>query len=167
MKTMNPIEIIKDLPNKKLMIVRKFEASPERVWKAWTESHLLDQWWAPKPWKAETKTFQFKDGGQWLYAMVSPKGEKHWCIVDFHTIIPSKSFQTICFFCDENGKKDPSMPQMNWKNEFHATETGSKVVVEISFSTEADITKIIQMGFEAGFTMGLENLEHYLMVPSN
>jgi uncharacterized protein YndB with AHSA1/START domain len=45
----------KDLQNKKLTVVREFDAPLERVWEAWTKSEILDQWWAPKPYKTETK----------------------------------------------------------------------------------------------------------------
>ena len=55
----NHTEIIKDLPNKKITITRNFDSQPEHVWRAWTESELLDQWWAPKPWRTETKTLDF------------------------------------------------------------------------------------------------------------
>ena len=41
--------ITKDLANKKIFVVREFEGTPEQVWQAWTESELLDKWWAPKP----------------------------------------------------------------------------------------------------------------------
>ena len=47
--------ITKDLANKKLFVIREFEGTPEQVWEAWTESELLDKWWAPKPWKAKQK----------------------------------------------------------------------------------------------------------------
>jgi hypothetical protein len=76
----------KDIPNKQLTVVRDFEAPVDLVWKAWTESEILDQWWAPKPWKAETKVMDFKVGGRWLYCMVSPNAEQHWCRVDFRAI---------------------------------------------------------------------------------
>ena len=36
------------------------------------------------------------------------------------------------------------------------------VDVEISFTREADMEKIIAMGFEAGFTMALGNLDELL-----
>ena len=62
--------ISKDAANKKLIVVREFDAPLEEVWKAWTEKDLLDQWWAPKPWKAKTKTMDFREGGIWLYSMV-------------------------------------------------------------------------------------------------
>lgn len=34
----------KDAANKKIIVVREFEASPDEVWKAWTDSNMLDQW---------------------------------------------------------------------------------------------------------------------------
>ena len=49
------MQINKDVDNKKMTITRSFDAPVSDVWRAWTESKLLDQWWAPKPWKAETK----------------------------------------------------------------------------------------------------------------
>ncbi len=58
--------ISKDAANKKLIVVREFDAPLEEVWKAWTDSNILDKWWAPKPWKAKTKTMDFREGGLWL-----------------------------------------------------------------------------------------------------
>ena len=51
---------------------------------------------------------------------------------------------------------------MHWKNLFHKTGEGTKVEVEITFAKTADLEKIIEMGFEAGFTAGLENLDELL-----
>ncbi|HTE23209.1 SRPBCC family protein [Flavitalea sp.] len=43
METKNQMQIVKDVPNKKITITRIFDAAPAEVWKAWTESELLDQ----------------------------------------------------------------------------------------------------------------------------
>jgi len=158
----NNLQITKDLNNKKITVIRYFDATPEQVWHAWTESDLLDQWWAPKPWRAETKIMDFREGGQWLYAMVGPDGSKHWSKVDFKSIEPNKSFEADDFFCDENGNPNDAFQKSNWKNEFHASDNGTKVVVEITFANEADMQQLIVMGFEGGFTMGLNNLEELL-----
>jgi uncharacterized glyoxalase superfamily protein PhnB/uncharacterized protein YndB with AHSA1/START domain len=162
MTNTNELQIVKDLPKRKITITRNFDASPELVWKAWTESELLDQWWAPQPWKAETKTFSFKVGGYWLYAMVGPDGTKHWARVDFTAINTNKSFEVDNYFCDENGVINNAFPVAQWKNEFVATKTGTKVVVEISFEKETDLKVLVEMGFEAGFAAALGNLDHYL-----
>ncbi|HSZ72249.1 MAG TPA: SRPBCC domain-containing protein [Cytophagaceae bacterium] len=157
----NKTEILKDLPNKKLNITRHFDAPLEDVWRAWTESELLDLWWAPQPWKAETKTMNFKEGGSWLYAMVGPDHARHWAKVDFKKIDLHKSFEVMNYFCDEKGKIFSDFPTMNWKNTFSSTANGTKVLVDISFTKEEDIQQIIEMGFEAGFTAALGNLDQY------
>lgn len=42
----------KDLPSKMMFITREFAGAIEDVWQAWTDSEILDKWWAPKPWRA-------------------------------------------------------------------------------------------------------------------
>lgn len=152
----------KDLENGKLWVTREFDAPVEKVWKAWTESEILDKWWAPKPWKAETREMNFTEGGIWLYSMVSPEGERHWSKVDLKTVVPGQSFSSLSKFCDENGAPIDTMPAMGWFVQFFPTTTGTKVEVEITCDSQASINTMIQMGFEGGFTMGLNNLEELL-----
>lgn len=154
--------ITKDFANKKLNVVREFNAPPEQVWKAWTEKDLLDAWWAPKPWKAKTKTMDFREGGTWFYSMVGPDGTESYCRADFKTIEVKKSFTMEEGFCDENGNITNDLPGMHWKNNFSATDTGTRVEVEITFSSEEDMKKIIEMGFEEGFTAAHNNLDEVL-----
>lgn len=155
-------EILKDLANRKLNITREFSAPVEKVWRAWTESDLLDKWWAPKPWKTETKSMDFKSGGTWIYYMAGPNGEKSYCRVDFNDVAPKNSFAATSSFADEDGNINKDFPSMHWHNEFKATPTGSKVEIAITFDSDDDLQKIVAMGFEAGFTMGLGNLDELL-----
>jgi uncharacterized protein YndB with AHSA1/START domain len=152
----------KDPANKKVYVAREFAAPVDKVWKAWTESELLDKWWAPKPWRMETKTMDFSVGGAWHYAMVSPEGEKHWSQADFTTIDPKNSFSHNGRFTDEYGTKDSNMLSNRWVIVFLPTKTGSKVEVELTFDTTEGFEKLIQMGFEGGFSMGLSNLDELL-----
>jgi uncharacterized protein YndB with AHSA1/START domain len=152
----------KDLANKKLKVVREFDAPLELVWKAWTDSELLDQWWAPKPWKANTQTMDFREGGRWLYYMEGPDGERHYCRADYQSVIPNKRFIGDDSFCDEHGNKTSELPQMHWRSEFSRSGSGTKVEVEITFSSEADMEKIIEMGFKEGFAAAHNNLDELL-----
>lgn len=162
METTFKTEIIKDLKNKKVTIKREFDATVDLVWRTWTESKLLDQWWAPKPWVAKTKQLKFEEGGSWLYAMTGPDGTAVWCFVEFKSIRKNSRFQATSFFCDENGKKNAGFPTMHWDNVFIPEGTTTKLEVEISFTEEKDLQQIIQMGFEAGFTAALGNLDELL-----
>ncbi len=162
MITNSKARITKDTADKKIIVLREFDAPVDQVWKAWTESNLLDQWWAPKPGRAETKTMDFKEGEMWLYCMVGPEGERHWARVDFQTIFATERYTAVDSFCDEQGNKSGDMPSMHWHNEFSQTDTGTRVTIEISFSNQSDMDKIIEMGFEEGFTSGLGNLDELL-----
>ncbi|MCC8424636.1 SRPBCC domain-containing protein [Mucilaginibacter sp. UR6-11] len=158
----NKTEILKDLANKKLNVIRAFNAPVEKVWKAWTDASILDKWWAPRPWRAETKTMDFREGGLWLYCMAGPNGEKAWCRVNFTSITPGQSFAAISNFCDEDGNIDSNFPAMHWLNIFKATATGTILEATLSFDSETDLQKIVEMGFEGGFTMALGNLDELL-----
>jgi len=162
METKNKTLFTKDLENKKIVVEREFSAPVESVWKAWTDSDLLDQWWAPKPWRAETKSMDFRTGGFWLYAMKGPDNEVHWARVDYKSIEKLKNLQAADYFCAENGNKNDELPNMNWDNQFSKTADGTKVVVNISFKSEADIRAILDMGFKEGFEMALGNLDELL-----
>ncbi|HET9431891.1 MAG TPA: SRPBCC domain-containing protein, partial [Chitinophagaceae bacterium] len=153
--------------NNTIDVKREFNANLELVWKAWTTAELLDQWWGPKPWKAETKTMDFREGGFWLYAMVGPKGEKHWSKANYISIEKEKSFTAKDGFCDENGTMNPAFPQNLWENKF--TAKGSKVEVDIlfTFATLADLEKTIEMNFKEGFTIGLQQLDELLLTLKN
>ena len=154
--------ITKDAANKKLVVVREFDAPLEQVWDAWTQSELLDQWWAPKPYKARTKSLDFREGGVWLYYMEGPEGEKIWCRVDYNKILTQKQFEGEDAFCDENGTPNNMAPGMHWKCMFSPAGSGTKVTVEITFASEADMEKIIEMGFKEGFTAAHGNLDELL-----
>jgi len=152
----------KDAASKKIKVVRDFDAPPEDVWRAWTEKELLDQWWAPKPWKANTQSMDFRAGGTWLYYMEGPDGSRHYCRADYETIVPNKSYSGLDAFCDENGTINSEFPRMHWQVLFNRSANGTKVEVEITFASEADMEKIIEMGFKEGFAAAHTNLDELL-----
>jgi uncharacterized protein YndB with AHSA1/START domain len=162
MKTENKTQITKDLPGKTITVVRTFDAPVEIVWKAWTDSTLLDKWWAPKPWKAKTKVMKFAEGGYWLYAMTGPDNQAVWSKEDYISIKPEKEFQGRDYFCDEDGKQNTAMPVTEWKVSFSADGNQTVVTTVMKFKTEEQLNELVRMGFEEGFTMAHGNLDELL-----
>ena len=162
MSSNNETIITRDDAKKQMKVIRHFDAPLQQVWKAWTDSKLLDLWWAPKPWKAQTKSMDFRPGGFWLYAMVGPEGEKHWARMDFDSVNAPKSYVGQDSFCDEQGVKNEDLPGMHWNAQFTSSGEGTKVEVTITFTTEEQMQKIIEMGFKEGFTMAHGNLDELL-----
>lgn len=151
-----------DKENKTIHIVREFAANLELVWRAWTTAELLDQWWGPEPWRAETKTLDFRVGGLWHYAMVGPEGERHWSRADFLAIKEKSSFTSKNGFCDENGTVNPGFPQNSWENNF--IPKGDKVEVDmlLSYDSLADLEKELEMGFKEGISQDFLQLDGLL-----
>lgn len=162
MKNVLQMNFFVDRKNKKINVEREFDAPIEMVWSAWTESEILDQWWAPKPWKARTKNMDFKEGGFWLYAMISPDGEKHWSRADFKKIKPIESFSSIERFCDDTGIVNHDLPKSLWENLFIEKKNSTIVRTILSFEKLSDLQRTIEMGFEEGFSSALENLDDIL-----
>src|SRR5476651_2067452 len=96
---------------KTIYISCEFSAPIEKVWKAFTEPDLLEKWIAPKPWTAETKTWDFTVGGIWHYCMVSPEGQKHWTHIEFTAIAHGSAFSSTNMFSDEDGNTAAGSPK--------------------------------------------------------
>lgn len=151
-----------DRENKVIRVQKTYAAPLEKVWDAWTKREIIDQWWAPKPWKAVTKTMDFREGGQWLYCMEGPRGEQSWGKATFKSINNLNSFEVVDRFSDENGIDNNELPTLYWKITFKTIDTKTVVTTEIKFDTLSDLDKILEMGFKEGFEGGLGNLEEYL-----
>ena len=152
----------KDLAAKKIHVVREFNAPIEKVWKAWTDPALLEKWWGPKPWVAITKSMDFTVGGVWLYSMDGPEGQQHWSHVKFTAIEAGSRFAADAAFSDEHGNIPAGTSAGHWDNKFVAMGNKTKVIIDLSFDDEETIKMMVEMGFEGGFTMGLNQLDELL-----
>ncbi len=159
-------DFIVNKTNNTVNVKREFVANLELVWEAWTNPEILDQWWAPKPYKTRTKLMDFREGGVWLYEMFNTDSEKqhecHWCKNDYHRIEHQKNFSGLDAFCDENGTVNTDMPRTLWTNTFTENAGITSVNIVAKYDSLADLEKIIEMGFKEGFTMALENLDQYI-----
>lgn len=151
-----------DKEKKKITIKREFAAELQLVWDAWTKPELLDQWWAPKPYRTVTKSMDFREGGFWLYSMVGPTNDEHFCRLDYKKIDHLKSFSGLDAFCDKEGKSNQNFPNSTWNNKFTSTTDQTTVDITIEYASLEDLEKIIELGFKEGFTAALENLDQYI-----
>jgi uncharacterized protein YndB with AHSA1/START domain len=160
---MKQFDFLVDKKNNTLTVKREFAATRQLVWDCYTKSELLEQWFAPKPFKAKTKTMDFREGGHWLYAMVDPQGTEHWGRMDYVKIQPIEKYVGLDGFCDSNGVLNPQLPRANWEVTFHDRGKNSMVETIVTYKSLADLETIIQMGMKEGLTMTLENLDDLLL----
>jgi len=146
-------------------ITREFAADLDLVWDAFTKAEILDQWMSPKPWRVETKEMDFREGGRWLYAMVSPENVSRWSLVEFMEIQPKSSFTTRNSFSDENG--DPINTGFTYSittNSFKAGTGITTVRIAKKMASLSELEQFIANGYyEKGMMMVMSNLEEYLL----
>lgn len=145
-----------------LYVMRIYQVEPRKVWQHLTEKDLLDKWWAPKPWKCTTEEFDFREGGKWKYAMEGPQGEKVYTGTEFTEITEGRSILWKDFFLNENGKIDTTLPSTSWLIGFTGVEEGTKLTFNLHLPSKENLEQLLEMGFEEGFTIGLNQLTDVL-----
>jgi PhnB protein len=148
--------------NNTIHVTRDFAAELPLVWDAWTKPELLDLWWAPKPFRTQTKSMDFREGGRWHYGMISDENEVHWCLLDYKKIEHQKSYSGLDGFCDEDANLNTAFPRSLWTNEFKANRENTTVNIVIKYETLEDLEKIVSYGFKEGFSAAMENLDYYM-----
>lgn len=148
--------------NNTITVKREFAAELPLVWDAYTKKEILDQWWAPKPWKARTKSQDFSEGGTWHYAMVGPAGEEHWAVARYSNIEPKRKFMGLDAFADADGNINKDMPQSKWVVNFSEMGQDTLVQMNISFDDLAQLEATIEMGFREGLGLAMEGLDELL-----
>lgn len=159
----NKTELKRIDADKQLIITRKFNAPLQLVWEAFTTKELMEQWWAPKPYQCVIKSMDFSEGGKLHYYMLSPEGDKHWCMAEYLTINSHQNYTANDAFCDENLVINTNFPSTHWNNEFKNDGDNTIYQATLSYATIEDMEKIISLGFKEGFDMGLNQLEELLL----
>lgn len=156
-------DFLVDKEHNRLTIKREFAAGRQLVWDAHTKSELLDQWFAPKPLTAKTKSMDFRDGGHWIYAMVEPNGTEYWARLDYVKINPIDSYQAMDAFANPEGEINPDLPRAAWDVSFRDKNDHSLVETVVTYNSLNDLETVIQMGMKEGLTSTLERLDDLLL----
>lgn len=155
-------DFIVDMQKSTLTVRREFAAKRQLVWDCYSKSELLDQWYAPKPLTTKTKSFDFREGGHWHFAMIDPNGTHYWSRTDYETITPIDGYTGYDGFTDETGVINPDLPRSHIDMTF--TDKGEHTLTEtvVSYNAPEDLQTVIDMGMEDGMASTLERLDELL-----
>jgi uncharacterized protein YndB with AHSA1/START domain len=160
-----PFDFTVDKDTATIYITREFAADLDLVWDAFTKSEILEQWMGPKPWRVQTKEMDFRVGGRWLYAMVSPENVARYSLVEYIEIQPKSSFTTRNSFSDENG--NPLNTVFTYSlttNSFKAEAGKTTVSIVKKLESLSQLEQFTAGGFyKEGTAMGFRNLDELLL----
>jgi len=104
----------------------------------------------------------FREGGHWHYAIVSPKGNKHWSRYDYTKIEPEKSILELRAFSDENGEVDPNFPRTECQIVFNERDNWTLLTITEKYGSPEMFEKMATPSHKKGFSSHLENLDGLL-----
>jgi uncharacterized protein YndB with AHSA1/START domain len=60
--------------DREIVISRVIDAPRELVFEAFTEVRHLSRWWGPEGFTTTTRSFEFREGGEWDFVLHGPDG---------------------------------------------------------------------------------------------
>jgi uncharacterized protein YndB with AHSA1/START domain len=106
-----------------LEITHTFDAPREKVFKAWTESEQLLQWWGPKGFTMNIAKFELSPGGIFLYSQTTPDGQVMWGKFVYREIAAPEKLVFTNSFSDEEGNTVRAPFSASWPLEILNTLT--------------------------------------------
>ena len=158
-----------------LEITRLYHAPITKVFKAFSTAESLQQWWGPKGFEMEVKTFEFKSHGIFHFVLHGPEGFDMWTKWTILEIKETGIFRFINSFSNSEGETvlAPEIPfGLDWPLEmvviFRLSEEGDQTRLELlsypcmgsEASNEVFAKNIHTM--ELGFGATFQGLEKYL-----
>lgn len=74
------------MDSEKLTITKLLAASPARVFEAWTQPELMEQWFAPGPMTAKIPELDARPGGSFRVEMHDPSGAVHTAVGTYQEV---------------------------------------------------------------------------------
>lgn len=151
-----------------LVVTRTFDASRERVWKAWTDPEALAKWWGPKGSTVRVLKFDLRLGGMFHYSFAYQPGQEMYGRFIYREIAaPGRLVFVVSFSDAQGGVTRAPFPQLGDKwplevlNTLTLTEKDGKTTVtlrggpinatEDEIKTFAGMHASMQQGFGGTF----------------
>jgi uncharacterized protein YndB with AHSA1/START domain len=133
-----------------LVLERILDASPEKVFRAYTDPAILSQWFAPKPWRITDAVVEPRPGGRFDFVMHGPDGERFPNSGVFLEVVENRRLISTDAFTP--GWKPAGQPFMVARIELEPTADGrTRYTATASHWTEAAMQQHEQMGFHEGW----------------
>jgi uncharacterized protein YndB with AHSA1/START domain len=136
-------------------INRVFDAPRDKVWKAWTETERLKQWWGPAGFKVHTCKVDLRPGGSFLYGMTAPDGTDMWGKFAYREIEAPKRLVFINSFSDPKGGVtrhpwSPNWPLLMLSTVTFEEQAGGKTKVTVEWTPADGSSDLERKTFDEG-----------------
>lgn len=153
---MTYITNISPMSDRELVLARIIDAPREKLFRAWTEPELIQQWFAPRPWTVSLVKTDVRFGGECLIFMHSPDGNDYPNRGVYLEVVPNERI----VFTDAYTEAwiTSEKPFMTAMLTFDDMNGRTKYTVRVRHWTVADSEAHERMGFYDGWSKSTEQL---------
>jgi uncharacterized protein YndB with AHSA1/START domain len=137
-----------------LTVTRFIDAPTDKVWDIMT--NRIEEWWCPKPWRAEFAQLEKRPGGASTCTMYGPDGEVH---PHPGTVLAWDEGKRFAFTDAIVGDLEPSGPFMIGIWSVEPEGSGTRYTARARHWTEADAKRHDEMGFADGWGACVDQLQ--------
>lgn len=160
-----------------IKIERVFNASVDKVWKAWTDEETVKKWWGPEGFSSPYAKIDFRVGGKYTLAMHGPESSEWdrdmYSSGVYKEIIEHEKIVSSDYFSDKEGnmiKPSDEGQDDNFPTEMTATITfeeieENKTKLTIFYpkaANEAQYKAMLKSGMTEGWASSLNKLDQAL-----
>lgn len=152
-----PVDI-KPENDRELVIARKVAASPDKLFRCWTDPALIPEWFCPKPWRAEVVKMDVRPGGVSQTIFHGPDGESFPNDGVYLEVVPNQKLVFTDAFTD--GWRTTENPMFTGVITFEDAGDGQTLyIARARHWTRESAEKHAQMGFQEGWGVCAEQME--------
>ena len=141
-----------------LVLIRVIDASPDKVFRCWTEPGLITQWFAPKPWSTPRAEIDLRPGGRSVITMADESGTEYPNPGQYLEIVPNRKLVfTDAFVGDWEPSAKPFFTGVLLFED--AGEGKTKYTAIARHWTAEDAESHKKMGFHEGWGICASQLE--------
>lgn len=122
--------------SKELLITHLFNASPERVFEAWTDPEHLKHWYAPEGCTVEFKKIEVKVGGEFHSCIHDPVHGPCWIKGRYQEVVVPEKLVFSMILSNENGDN------VSANEAGKSDEWPEAIVTTVTFSPVGNQTKV-------------------------
>ncbi len=138
---------------RELSVTRYIDAPPDKVWDAMVNRQ--EEWWCPKPWRAEVNVQDRRPGGRCEMTFHGPEGESFPQNGIYLAFDEGRRFATTDAV---TGDIEPSGPFMIGIWEIEPEGSGTRYTDRARHWTDGAVERHKQMGFEGGWAICADQL---------
>ncbi|MHB8351367.1 MAG: SRPBCC domain-containing protein [Thermoplasmata archaeon] len=141
--------------DREIVVERTLQASPERIFEAYTDAKLVPRWWAPPGSSLRVEQMEVRPGGKYRYVQRTPGGQE---LVFVGSYIEVKPPTRLVYTFEVEGQGNPVTTTVDLHGEGRSTR-----VTLTNLCVSKEVREVMaKYGAEAGAKAALQQLAKLL-----